>query len=165
MLTIRKKSLNLANGKVGVISDTHGLLRPAAIAVLKGTDLIIHAGDIGKPEVLTALKNLAPVLAIRGNNDRQAWARTIPDVLQLRLHELKLQVIHDVYDLDGDPATAGFRVVISGHSHMPGVTTRDHVLYINPGSAGPRRFKLPVAVAVLAIRHPHVSAEIVELLD
>lgn len=164
MPTIRKKSLNLANGKVGVISDTHGLLRPAALAALKGTELIIHAGDIGKPEILTALKNLAPVLAIRGNNDRQAWARTLPDVLQLRLHDLKLQVIHDVHDIDGDPAAAGFGVVISGHSHMPGVTKRDHVLYINPGSAGPRRFKLPVAVAVLAIRQPHVSAEIVELL-
>ena len=164
MPTIRKKSLNLANGKVGVISDTHGLLRPAALAALKGTELIIHAGDIGKPEILTALKNLAPVLAIRGNNDRQPWARTLPDVLQLRLHDLKLQVIHDVHDIDGDPAAAGFGVVISGHSHMPGVTKRDHVLYINPGSAGPRRFKLPVAVAVLSIRQPHVSAEIVELL-
>ena len=163
MLTVGKKSLTLAHGKIGLISDTHGLLRPEALIALKGCELIIHAGDIGKPEILIGLKEIAPVLAIRGNNDRELWAKNIPDVLQLRVNGVKLEVIHDVHDLADNALAAGFRAVISGHSHKPMVATRDDVLYINPGSAGPRRFKLPVAVALLRLRLAEISAKIIEL--
>jgi uncharacterized protein len=163
VLTVRKKSLTLARGKIGLISDTHGLLRPQALLALKGCELIIHAGDIGKPEILVALKKLAPVLAIRGNNDRELWAKSIPDILQLRVNGVRLEVIHDVHDLADNPLAAGFRAVISGHSHKPMVAARDDVLYVNPGSAGPRRFKLPVAVALLRIHSAEISAKIVEL--
>jgi putative phosphoesterase len=164
VLTVGKKSLTLAHGRIGVISDTHGLSRPQAFIALKGCELIIHAGDIGKAEVLVGLKKIAPVLAIRGNNDRELWAKNIPDVLHLCINGVNLRVIHNVHDLDGDPMTAGFPVVISGHSHKPMVTTRDNVLYVNPGSAGPRRFKLPVAIAMLRIgRAAEISAKIIEL--
>jgi len=163
VLTVRKKSLRLAQGRIGLISDTHGLLRPQALRALKGCELIIHAGDIGKRDILVGLKKVAPVLAIRGNNDRELWAQNIPDILHLRINGVNLQVIHDVHDLGDNLTTPGFRGVISGHSHSPKVTTRDDVLYVNPGSAGPRRFKLPVAVALLRIRNTEISANIVEL--
>jgi putative phosphoesterase len=150
--------------QIGLISDTHGLLRPEVPLALKGVDLIIHAGDIGKAEVLAGLRQIAPVCAIRGNNDREAWARGIADSLTVNIGKLKLFIIHAVQDLDFDPAAAGFRSVVSGHSHKPSVTTRDGVLYINPGSAGPRRFKLPVAVARLRVRSDELVPELLDLL-
>jgi putative phosphoesterase len=134
--------------KLGLISDTHGLLRPQAIEALRGSDLIIHAGDVGKPEILTELKALAPLVAIRGNIDSAAWARTLPPTAVAGDADM-IYVIHDVHDLDLDPAAAGFRIVVSGHSHRPASAERSGVLYVNPGSAGPRRFQLPVSVARL----------------
>ncbi len=135
----------------GLISDTHGLLRPQALRALAGVDLIIHAGDIGTPEVLEGLRALAPVHAVRGNNDHGAWTRGIPETEALELEGASLYVLHDVKALDLDPAAGGFTVVVAGHSHRPAVDTRDGVLYINPGSAGPRRFNLPVTVGFLEI--------------
>lgn len=164
MLAVRQKRVTLKSGRIGVISDTHGLLRPETLAALKGSELIIHAGDIGKPEVLASLRSVAPVLAIRGNNDRESWAKNIPDVLNLRLNGIGLYVIHNVNDLEIDPAANGFHAVISGHSHKPGIATRDGVVFINPGSAGPRRFKLPVALARLRIQGQKVNAKIIELI-
>ncbi len=139
------------------------MLRPVAFKALRNSDLIIHAGDIGKPEVIEALKSIAPVVAIRGNNDREKWARRFPETAVVKVGEIRIYVIHDLKELEIDPAAAGFRVVISGHSHRPSVVKRGGVLFLNPGSAGPRRFKLPVAVARLRIRGESVSARIVEL--
>jgi putative phosphoesterase len=164
VFTVKKQRVTLKTGRVGLISDTHGLLRPEALAALKGSELIIHAGDIGKPEVLASLKSIAPVLAIRGNNDRESWAKKIPDILHLQINGACLFVIHNVNDLEVDPAAEGFNAVISGHSHKPGITNSDGVLFLNPGSAGPRRFKLPVALARLRIKDEKVNAKIVELL-
>jgi putative phosphoesterase len=146
-----------------VISDTHGLVRPEAIGALTGSELILHAGDIGKSEVLTSLASIAPVIAIRGNNDRGAWAKKLPDILQLRVNGLGVYLIHNVNELEVDPAAQGFRAVISGHSHKPSITNLDGVLFLNPGSAGPRRFKLPVVVARLAIQKQRLHATIIEL--
>ena len=151
-MIIRRKKVTLPKGIVGVISDTHGLIRPEALAALKDVELIIHGGDIGKVEVLRSLSAIAPVYAIRGNNDREPWAKKLPDVLNLQINGRKFCLIHNVNELDGDPKAAGFDAVISGHSHKPSIVTRDGVLFINPGSAGPRRFKLPVTVARLEIR-------------
>jgi hypothetical protein len=148
---------------VGLISDTHGLLRPQALAALSGSDLIVHAGDIGEVAILDALRAIAPVTAVRGNNDRAAAFRALPDTDVLQAGSALLYVIHDVSELGLDPAAAGFRVVVSGHSHRPRVETRDGVLYVNPGSAGPRRFTLPIAVGRLRIEGTHVEAAIVEL--
>jgi putative phosphoesterase len=149
--------------RIGVISDTHGLVRPEVPPVLKGVDLIIHAGDIGKADVLDKLRQIAPVYAIKGNNDRDAWARRVPDTMVVTVGNLRLYVIHAVQDLEIDPAAGGFRAVISGHSHKPSLVTRDGVLYINPGSAGPRRFKLPVCVAKLRVRSGDISAQLIDL--
>jgi putative phosphoesterase len=124
---------------IGVISDTHGLMRPEALVALQGAEAIIHAGDIGSPEVLESLRSLAEVVAIRGNNDRGAWARAIPETAQMKIEEAKIYIIHNVHDLDFNPSTAGYHIVISGHSHHPAVKEKDGVLYLNPGSAGPRR--------------------------
>ena len=146
---------------IGVISDTHGLLRAEALTALRGCDAIVHAGDIGKPEVLEQLAELAPLTAIRGNVD--GWATALPDTTVLTLAEKRFYVIHNVKELDLDPQSAGFAAVISGHSHMPKNETRDGVLYLNPGSAGPRRFKLPVAVAKIRVRGDGVEAELVTL--
>jgi uncharacterized protein len=148
---------------VGLISDTHGLIRPEALGAFAGVDLIVHTGDIGKPEVLKALKAVAPVVAIRGNNDTGAWATTLRDTKSIKLADAKLYLIHNVNDLTCDPAARGFQVVVSGHSHKPSVSTRDGVLFVNPGSAGPRRFKLPIAVGKLFIRGKNVKAELIEL--
>lgn len=137
--------------RVGLISDTHGLLRPEAIAFLRGSDVIVHAGDIGDARVLDALRALAPVTAVRGNNDTGTWARAIPASAVLQVDGVSIHVRHDVSELDLDPRAAGFQVVVSGHSHRPSVKERDGVLYVNPGSSGPRRFKLPVAVAELRV--------------
>ena len=148
---------------LGVISDTHGLLRPEAVAALRGVDRIIHAGDIGAPEVLAALGEIAPVTAVRGNNDRAAWARAIPLTQVVDAGGVLVYVIHDVGELDVDPGAGGFGVVIAGHSHQPRNELRDGVLWFNPGSAGARRFKLPIAVGRLAIDAGRARGEIVTL--
>jgi len=149
--------------RVGLISDTHGLLRPQAVAALQGSDFIVHGGDIGDAGILDALAAIAPLTVVRGNNDREAWAGAIPETAVLQLGGVQLLAIHDLSELSGDLAGEGVRVVVSGHSHKPKVEERDGVLYVNPGSAGPRRFKLPIAVAELIVDRDTVSARIVEL--
>ena len=148
--------------KLGIISDTHGLLRPEAVAALQGVDALVHAGDIGKPEVLDALREIAPLTAIRGNVDR--WATDLPDTEVLQIEGRRLLVLHDLGDLDLDPKAAGYDAVISGHSHQPRISFDDDVLYLNPGSAGPRRFKLPIALARLELSPTALKPEIVELM-
>ena len=147
--------------RIGLLSDTHGLLRPEALEFLRGSDFIVHAGDIGDAAVLDALRTLAPVTAVRGNNDRDDWAREIAETEVLKIGEVSIHVLHDLAELD--PAAAGFRVVVSGHSHQPRIEERDGVLYVNPGSCGPRRFKLPIAVGELRISGNSVKAKLVEL--
>jgi len=149
--------------RVGLISDTHGLLRPEAVTFLRGSNHIVHAGDIGDATVLRQLNVLAPVTAVRGNNDRGPWADVIPESQVLQVDNVFMYVLHDLAELDLDPGAAGFQVVVSGHSHQPLVETRDGVLYVNPGSSGPRRFKLPVAVAELDVEGHSVRARVVEL--
>jgi len=150
--------------RIGVISDTHGLLRPLAKVFLKGSDRIIHAGDIGKPEVLEELSELAPVTAVRGNNDRGAWAETLPETVLLTAEkDVIIYVLHDLQQLGKGELGAGVKAVISGHSHKPLTKERDGILYLNPGSAGPRRFKLPVTVAELFVCAETLSARIVEI--
>ena len=149
--------------RIGIISDTHGLLRPEAIAALRGSDAIVHAGDVGNAEVLTALAALAPVTAVRGNNDVGAWANALPETAELRVGRVVIHVVHALQELHGDPRTRGFGVVVSGHSHRPKIERRDGVVYVNPGSAGPRRFTLPIAVAELRIAGAAVRARILEL--
>jgi putative phosphoesterase len=153
-----------AGGFVGVISDTHGLLRPEALEALRGSELIIHAGDIGGPEVIEALGRVAPVVAVRGNNDRGAWAEAFAEYETVESGGAFVYVLHDLKELDIAPAAAGFRVVVSGHSHKPLIEERRGVLYLNPGSAGPRRFKLPVTVARLKLNRDEATAEIINLL-
>jgi len=148
---------------IGLISDTHGLLRPEALDALRGCDAIIHAGDIGEPTVLTELARIAPVTAIRGNIDKGPWALALHETEVLEVGGVFIYVIHGVGDLDLDPAAAGMRVVVSGHSHQPGIREKDGVLYVNPGSAGPRRFSLPISVGRLVVRDGQVSAELVEI--
>lgn len=149
--------------RVGLISDTHGLLREEAREFLRGSDFVIHAGDIGDAQVLRALSAIAPVTAVRGNNDKGAWAESIPETAVLQVGEVLIYVLHNLAELDLDPVAAGFQVVISGHSHRPSVERRDGVLYVNPGSAGPRRFKLPVSVGELQIVGASVKARLREL--
>jgi hypothetical protein len=148
---------------VGVISDTHGLIRPEAIRELAGVELIVHAGDIGAPEVLDRLRAIAPVVAVRGNNDRDAWAASLSDTEVVQVGPACLYVLHDLNELDLDPAAAGFHAVIAGHSHRPRVEERNGVLFLNPGSAGPRRFTLPIALARLSLRDGKLDARIIEL--
>ncbi len=150
--------------RVGLISDTHGLLRPEAVERLRGAAHILHAGDIGAPEVLAALRELAPVTAVRGNNDRQPWARAVRVTETVRVGAVRIHLLHDLAELDIEPAAHGIRVVVSGHSHRPRIEERAGVLYVNPGSAGPRRFRLPVAVARLEIDGTDVRAAIEELV-
>jgi putative phosphoesterase len=150
--------------RIGLISDTHGLLRPEALAFLRGCDHIVHGGDIGEARILEALAAIAPLTAVRGNNDRAAWAEAVPETALLELGGMRLYAIHDLAQLDIDPAVAGVRVVVSGHSHRPLAQERGGVLYINPGSAGPRRFKLPISVAELRIDAGAVTPRIVELV-
>jgi putative phosphoesterase len=140
-----------ATMRVGIISDTHGLLRPAAREHLVGVDHIVHAGDIGRSEVIAELRRLAPTTAIRGNVDSGSWAAEYPDTARLTLAGRSFYVVHNVNDLDFDPAAAGIDVVVSGHSHRPKIETVEGVLYLNPGSAGPRRFTLPIALATLEL--------------
>lgn len=149
--------------RIGLISDTHGLLRPQAIDALRGSELIIHAGDVGKPEILTILRELAPVVAVRGNIDKADWAGDLPDTAVAEAGTVLLYVLHDVHALDLDPAAAGIEIVVSGHSHQPGQSECNGVLYINPGSAGPRRFQLPVSVALLNVDRKPFKVEFVEL--
>jgi uncharacterized protein len=149
---------------VGVISDTHGLLRPEAVAALRGVDRIVHAGDIGAPEVLSALGELAPVTAVRGNNDKGPWARAIAETEVVDAGGVLIYVIHDVAQLDVDPAAGGFGVVVAGHSHVPRNELQGGVLWFNPGSAGPRRFKLPIALGRLTIEAGRARGEIVTLV-
>jgi len=149
--------------KIGVISDTHGLARPEALTALNGSDLILHAGDIGSASILEALHELAPVVAVRGNNDKGEWARALPDieVVEAGIHHIYL--LHDIQELDLDPVAARFRIVVSGHSHRPSQEDRAGVLYLNPGSAGPRRFNLPITVACLHVDADSVQADIINL--
>jgi putative phosphoesterase len=149
--------------RIGLISDTHGLLRPEAVAFLRGSDFIVHAGDIGHAAVLEELASIAPVTAVRGNNDTGPWAETVREVEALQVEQVFIYVVHNIAELDLDPVAAGFQVVVSGHSHKPSVKTRDGVLYVNPGSSGRRRFKLPVALAELIVNGNSVRARVVEL--
>lgn len=146
-----------------MISDTHGLLRPEAIEALRGSQHIVHAGDVGTPDVLVKLSEIAPVTAVRGNIDKDAWARVLPETEVLELGGISIYVLHDLAQLDLKPAAAGFSAVISGHTHCPIQETRDGVLYFNPGSAGPRRFKLPIGVGRLVVKHGKVRGELVGL--
>lgn len=148
--------------RVGLISDTHGLLRPEARAFLAGSDYIVHGGDICDPRILEDLATLAPVTAVRGNNDRGPWAEGIREVEYLKVGETFIYAIHDLSQIDIDPGAAGVHVVVSGHSHRPRVERRDGVLYVNPGSSGPRRFTLPIAAGELLIGGGEVTARIVE---
>ncbi len=148
---------------VGVISDTHGLLRPEAVAALASVDLIVHAGDIGSAALLDELGRIAPVLAVRGNNDRGPWAASLPETLTTEIGGLRLYVVHDLKTLPKPPTDLAVDVIVSGHSHKPNVERRSGVLLLNPGSAGPRRFSLPIAVARLRIGRRGPTAEIVEL--
>ena len=152
-----------AKRRVGLISDTHGLLRPEAVAFLRGSDFIVHGGDIGRESVLDELATLAPVTAVRGNNDKGPWAGTVQETQVLQVGEVFIYVVHDLGELDLDPVAAGFQVVVSGHSHRPSVIERDGVLYVNPGSSGPRRFKLPITVGELMVAEKSVRARVVEL--
>lgn len=151
--------------RIGLISDTHGLLRPEAIDFLRGSDFIVHAGDICDPRILETLAGLAPVTAVRGNNDRGPWADALPDTALLQVGEVVIYAIHDLAQIDIDPAAARVHVVVSGHSHKPHIEQRGPVLYVNPGSSGPRRFTLPVAAAELTVIGATATARITRLLD
>jgi putative phosphoesterase len=151
--------------KIGVISDTHALLRPEAEQYLAGVAHIIHAGDIGRPEVIAGLRRIAPVIAIKGNVDTADWAAHYPDTRTVKLGGRVIYVIHDVNDLQLDPVSDGIDVVISGHSHRPGIETVDGVLYLNPGSAGPRRFSLPITAAILELTESGIRPVICDLGD
>ena len=149
--------------RIGLIADTHGLLRPQTVASLHGCDLIVHGGDIGRAEILEELAALAPVRAVRGNNDVGPWAQSIPTTDVVQVGTVCIYVLHNLAELDLDPAAAGFHAVVAGHSHKPSVDRRAGVLYVNPGSCGPRRFKLPVSIAELTVDAGVVHARIVEL--
>jgi putative phosphoesterase len=148
---------------IGVISDTHGLLRPQALDTLRGSAFIIHAGDIGEPGILKELEAIAPVTAVRGNVDRGAWARQLPDWNVLEAGGVSIYVLHDLHKLDLKPGASGFAAVVSGHSHVPRQEVRDGVLYFNPGSAGRKRFTLPVTVGKLLVKGGHVTGEMVRI--
>jgi len=149
--------------RIGLISDTHGLLRKEAVEALRGSELIVHAGDVGKPEILEELRKIAPVVAVRGNVDTADWAQDLPETAVAEAGAVLIYVLHDVNALDLDPAAAGFHIVVSGHSHKPGKTERAGVLYINPGSAGPRRFQLPITVASLRLERTPWEVEFMDL--
>ncbi|WP_145141176.1 metallophosphoesterase family protein [Pseudomonas duriflava] len=149
--------------RVGLIADTHNLLRPEALQALEGSDHIIHAGDIGKPDILERLREIAPLTVVRGNNDTADWAMAIPETAELTFGDVRIYLIHILQDLKIDPAAEGIRVVVSGHSHKPKLEERDGTLYFNPGSAGPRRFKLPISVGRLTLRGNEVEAELLTL--
>ena len=148
---------------LGVISDTHGLLRPEALHALRGSELIVHAGDVGKSEILERLREIAPVVAVRGNVDTAPWAEELPETQVVRVVGRNIYVLHDRSQFVADPVTAGYAAVVFGHSHKVLVETRDGVLYLNPGSAGPRRFRLPITVARLRVSTELLEPEIVQL--
>jgi putative phosphoesterase len=148
--------------RIGLISDTHGLLRPEVLAFLQGSDHIIHGGDICDPSILEALAAVAPITAVRGNNDRGAWASSLRETELFKLGDILVYAIHDLAELEIEPSAAGVRVLVSGHSHQPSVEHRGGVLYINPGSAGPRRFRLPISAGELILKGSAASARIVE---
>lgn len=150
--------------RIGVISDTHGLLRPQALAALRDCDRIIHAGDIGDPEILAALASIAPLTAIRGNVDREPWAREIPPTNVLEVENISIYILHNLAELDLQPEAAGFAAVVYGHSHAPKQETKNGVMYFNPGSAGPKRFQLPVSVGRLVVERGAVRGEILHLI-
>jgi len=152
-----------ASYRIGLISDTHGLLRPEALAWLRGSDAIVHAGDIGDPGVIEALAAIAPVTAVRGNNDTATWAAKIPETNALDIGDVGIYVIHAIQELDLDPAAAGFRVVVAGHSHRPAYRLEDGIWFVNPGSAGPRRFSLPISAGELVILGGEITPRLVEL--
>lgn len=147
--------------KIGLISDTHGLLRVEALRALAGSELIVHAGDVGAPKILDELERIAPVIAVRGNTDTQDWCRSLPVTQAVQVLGTTLYVLHNLLELDLDPAAAGFGVIVSGHTHKPAKFEKDGVLYINPGSAGPRRFSLPIKVACLRVGNPSWEVEFV----
>lgn len=149
--------------RIGLISDTHDLVRPEARRALAGVERILHAGDICSPEVLAALGSIAPVTAVRGNNDRGPWASAIPATQTMTIANVSIHVIHNLDELEQDPEAVGFRVVVYGHSHRPRVERRGGVLFVNPGSAGPRRFTLPISVGVLEIADGNVDAKLYTL--
>jgi putative phosphoesterase len=151
--------------RIGLISDTHNLVRPEALQWLAGCDAIVHAGDVCLPHVLEALEPIAPVTAVRGNNDVGPWADALPQRTTLALAGIAIHIVHDIADLNIDPRAERIDVVVTGHSHKPGVDTRDRVLFVNPGSAGPRRFKLPVTAGMLFIEGGRVRAELHRLID
>jgi putative phosphoesterase len=150
--------------RIGVISDTHGLLRPEAEKALKGVELIVHAGDVGRPEILVQLKTIAPVFAVRGNVDTGAWALELPDTTVVEANGASLYVLHKLDKLDLNPKAGKFDAVISGHTHHAEQRWQDGVLYLNPGSAGPKRFELPVTLALLDLSEKRWKVEIVELM-
>ena len=149
--------------RIGLISDTHGLLRDSAEEALTDSDIIIHAGDIDTPEIIDTLKTIAPVFPVRGNMDRNPYGAALHKYEIVEMNGISIYVIHDLYQLDLDPAVAGFEVVVSGHSHRPKIQYREDVLYINPGSAGPRRFTLPISVGMLEIEDGRITPKIIEL--
>ena len=151
--------------KIGVISDTHGLVRKSVIKAFNDVDLIVHAGDVGKPEVLESLRTISKVHPVRGNVDGGKWADRLPLTDVVQVGHIYLYVLHDLDLLDLDPATAGFNIVISGHSHIPKIEKKDNILFLNPGSAGPKRFDYPISIAFLYIKGTSIETEIVELKE
>jgi uncharacterized protein len=150
---------------VGLISDTHGLLREETLQALRGVDLILHAGDVGAPEILEKLKTIAPVVAVKGNIDTASWSNELPATAVVELEQVNIYMLHDLTTLNLNPSAAGFHCVVSGHSHKPSRAERDGMLYVNPGSAGPRRFDLPVTLARFDLRHTPWKVEFIELLN
>jgi uncharacterized protein len=148
---------------VGVISDTHGLLRSEALEKLHGVDVIVHAGDVGDPAILAQLGHVAPVTAVRGNIDTSEWSRTLPETDVLEVGAVRMYVLHNVQELDLDPAASGFAAVIFGHSHKPSIEWRKGVLFFNPGSAGPKRFSLPVSLGKLTVANGKINPELIDL--
>ena len=148
---------------IGVISDTHGLMRPEALKALEGVDMVIHAGDIGTPEVIQSLRSIASVVAVRGNIDQSPWARTFPEEQVVKVGRTSIYVLHDVQQMERNPILEGLHAVVSGHSHCPSIKWRNGVLFVNPGSAGPRRFNLPIAVGRIRITGTSIDGEIIEL--
>ena len=148
---------------IGVISDTHNLLRSEAVEALQGAEMILHAGDVCKPEILQTLNRIAPVIAVRGNNDKGEWANTLPETETIKIRGITIYMLHNLKEINANPQSADIKVVISGHSHKPSIEKRKDVLYINPGSAGPRRFSLPVSLALLTITENVVTPQLLEL--
>jgi putative phosphoesterase len=151
--------------RIGLISDTHGLLRPEALDAMRGSDFIVHAGDIGGADILEQLSHIAPVTAVRGNNDKGAWASALRETEMLCVDQTLIYVLHDLHEIDLEPAAAGIHAVISGHSHQPKISEREGVLYVNPGSAGPRRFTLPISVGRLIVSGTNVHPQLVTLIN